>query len=369
MNLEEAKEALDKVIKKGRVHLYKPIQIAEILYRDRVRGDLALDRLETYRTKSRKWRDVVCTEFLGRTSSSSARYQDDLFNENAVPPEALAALGEYNSANQGVVEAYIYWKFSERFNQMTGALDYVRGARYDEFELPTFLELFWNEPGLRRSIDKVFEIIVYALFSVLVDELGIVINVRYSADQKELLLEFEDFAQRVIQIDTSKVESESLAKVYRVGVTNAADRGLDMWANFGPAIQIKHLQLTEKLAEEIVGSVTAERIVIVCKDSEKSLAESIFKQIGWGARVQSIITEGDLLEWYNKALKGKFSEVLGPKIIEVIEGEIIAEFPTSDKEDFENFFKERGYHELEDDIWNPALGPSMDVEGDGDGDE
>lgn len=32
MKIEEAKEALDKVIKKGRVHLYKPIQIAEILY-------------------------------------------------------------------------------------------------------------------------------------------------------------------------------------------------------------------------------------------------------------------------------------------------------------------------------------------------
>lgn len=29
---KEAKEALDTLIKKSRVHLYKPIQIAEILY-------------------------------------------------------------------------------------------------------------------------------------------------------------------------------------------------------------------------------------------------------------------------------------------------------------------------------------------------
>ena len=32
---------------------------------------------------------------------------------------------------------------------------------------------------------------------------------------------------------------------------NAADRGLDMWANFGPAIQVKHLTLDESAVREI----------------------------------------------------------------------------------------------------------------------
>lgn len=39
-DVETAKLQLDTVIKKARVHLYKPIQIAEILYRDRVSGDI-----------------------------------------------------------------------------------------------------------------------------------------------------------------------------------------------------------------------------------------------------------------------------------------------------------------------------------------
>lgn len=40
---EDAKKnALDRVIQKSRVHLYKPIQIAEILYRDRTVGDIDL---------------------------------------------------------------------------------------------------------------------------------------------------------------------------------------------------------------------------------------------------------------------------------------------------------------------------------------
>ena len=36
MDNRAAKRSLDTVIKKARIHLYKPIQIAEILYRDRV---------------------------------------------------------------------------------------------------------------------------------------------------------------------------------------------------------------------------------------------------------------------------------------------------------------------------------------------
>lgn len=42
-------QALDIVIEKGRVHLYKPIQVAEILYRDRVFKDIDLAKLEAYK--------------------------------------------------------------------------------------------------------------------------------------------------------------------------------------------------------------------------------------------------------------------------------------------------------------------------------
>lgn len=53
MNIQEAKQALDKIISKARIHLYKPIQIAEILYRDRIEGDIDLEDLETYRNQSK----------------------------------------------------------------------------------------------------------------------------------------------------------------------------------------------------------------------------------------------------------------------------------------------------------------------------
>ena len=80
MDNRAAKRSLDIVIRKARVHLYKPIQVAEILYRDRVDRDVDLEVLETYRTQSRRWRDEVCMRILGRTSTSSARFQDNLFD-------------------------------------------------------------------------------------------------------------------------------------------------------------------------------------------------------------------------------------------------------------------------------------------------
>ncbi len=61
-NLAEAKNELDLIIKKSRVHLYKPIQIAEILYCARTQANLEIDLtdLETYRNRSKKWRDIIC---------------------------------------------------------------------------------------------------------------------------------------------------------------------------------------------------------------------------------------------------------------------------------------------------------------------
>ncbi len=103
MDNKTAKDQLDTVIKKARVHFYKPIQIAEILYRDRVEKDIDLDNLETYRTPSRKWRDIISLRFIGRISTSSARYQDDLFNANATPPAILSQLEKINRDSGGAL--------------------------------------------------------------------------------------------------------------------------------------------------------------------------------------------------------------------------------------------------------------------------
>ena len=346
MNPQEAKSLLDRLIAKARVHLYKPIQIAEILHRDRTVGDVNLQDLESYRTVSRKWRDVVCVRFLGRSSTSSARYQDDLFNDNAIPPSVLSVLGSENRRTKGSVEAYIYHCFRERFSQLLGGLSYAYASDRTTFELEQFLSLFWSEPGLRRSIDKVYEIIVHSLFSALTEALELTVEVSINPEKSAILAEFEDFALRVVNLSSERLSYRTSARVHRVGVTNAADRGLDMWANFGLAIQIKHLSLSEELAEDIVGSVSADRIVIVCKQAEEKTIVSLLNQIGWKSRIQSIITETDLSAWYERGLRGKYGDLIGERILMLLRSEIESEFPVTESSDFEQFYRERGYDRL-----------------------
>lgn len=351
-SIDEAKKALDKVVEKSRVHLYKPIQIAEILYRDRVLNDIDLSELESYRTKSKKWRDEVSSVLLGRVSTSSARFQDDLFNENAMPPRLLSILGEENKRTNGAVEAYIYGLFTLRYTQVNTAFNYVTNHSRDDFDVVEFIDLFWQQPGLRRSLDKIFEIIVYSLFSTLAESLELKVSVEINQDKKDLLEDFQDFTQNVMSIDFANPTFTQEAKVYRVGVTNAADRGLDMYSNWGPAIQVKHLSLSVELAASIVQSISSDRVVIVCKSAERDVILSLLTQIGWKARIQSIVTEDDLNRWYTKALRGKFSNELGDSLLQRIREEVATEFPSIGG--MPEIITSRNYEAINNDYWSIA---------------
>lgn len=342
MDNHTAKHQLDTVIRKARVHFYKPIQIAEILHRDRIEQDIVLEDLETYRTASRKWRDEISHRFVGRVSTSSARYQDNLFDANATPPAVLSQLGKINRSTGGAVEAYIYAALRTRLSQMTSGLAYVLETDKTAFVLKPFIERFIREPGLSRSIDKIFEIVVYALFSTLLEVLQVKIGVQIDNVENTVLSEFSDFTEKVLGVSEHTPQRYQDAKVYRVGTTNAADTGLDMWANFGVAIQIKHISLTPTVAENIRDSISADRIIIVCKAAEKEVLVSVLQQFGSASRVQSVITEDELEGWYEKALRGKSSDIIGDKILQRLANEIKLEFPSTTSE-FADFFKARCY--------------------------
>ena len=348
--IKEAKAALDRVIKKGRVHLYKPIQVAEVLYYYRTTDVVNLDEIETYRKQSKRWRDAVSIELLGRKCNSSSKYQDDVFNADAVPPEYIKVLAEENKRLGGAIESYIYSRFINKQIQLKNALDIANNSTKADFDVAAFINSFWSQPGLKRSIDKVYEIVVYSLFSTLVEALNLQVEIFVNADKIDLLYEFSDFANNVMCLDGATQKATQDAKVYRVGVTNAADRGLDMYSNWGPAIQIKHLALDEDLAESIVTSIASDRIVIVCKQAEKRVILSLLNQLGWRSRIQSIITEADLIAWYEKALRGKYAEELGDKLLGSIRAELAAEFPAI--EDIPDIIKNRHYENINDPEWN-----------------
>ena len=156
--------------------------------------------------------------------------------------------------------------------------------------------------------------------------------------------EFADLTRVLLGLDTNCLAWEQPAHIYRAGVTNAADRGLDMWANFGPAIQVKHLTLSEKQAGKIVDQVESDDIIIVCRAADAAVIEAIINQIGWGRRVRGIVNESELIAWYEKCLRGKFRHKLARPLLERLTVGFKAEFPQASA--INEFLNERGYLDI-----------------------
>ena len=330
MNLKQAKAKLDTVIRKGRVHFYKPFQIAEVLRRHRL-GDLAdLSDLESYKNRSLRWRNEVSNELVGRSSNSSAQYQHNLFNDNACPPEALVALGAYNKASGGEVEAYIYKMFETKVSSIGNILSSIRKATTETFDLESLVQTFERKPGLKRSIDKVFEITVYALFSTVVRALRLQVSLTVGNTDPALAKEFSDFLEKVVGLKKGTTSIVLPASLFRLGSTNAADRGLDMVANFGPAIQVKHLTLDADAIADICDGLTADRIVVVCKDTEVSILDGVIKQLGLSDRLQGLVTFSDLKHWYGICLSPPHRPTLGTALLSDFVREFATEFPSLD---------------------------------------
>ena len=192
--IQPAKAALDKIIQKSRVHLYKPIQIAEILYHDRIEpGTIDTSNLETYRRVSKYWRDNISQRLIGNVCTSSSKFQDNIFEENAMPPRLLNVLSTYNRENGGIIEAYIYVQLKNRLKDVKDAFTYLKSNTVDSFNLHNFLNYFEERPGLRKSVDKAYEISVYALFSTIVRYLNIQVTLDIKNPNPELINDFKEF--------------------------------------------------------------------------------------------------------------------------------------------------------------------------------
>jgi len=327
VTIAEAKARLDLIIAKGRVDLYKPIQIAEVLRHSRIEGGIDIRDVETFRNLSVHLRDAVTDRLVGKHSTSSARYQHDVWNKNAMPPELLIVLNAENKRTNGAIERYIYLRYTERQETVANILVLIQAATPENFRLESLLNLFVTQKGIRRSIDKAYEIVAHSLFETIVVELQATVKVSVPDTSKELLKEFADFARVLLGLEEGELSWEQPAHIYRVGVTNAADRGLDMWANFGPAIQVKHLTLNEKRANAIVDQIESDHVVIVCRDTDANAIRAITKQIGWGRRVRGIVRESDLITLYERCLRGKFADRLAKPLLRELVSEFEMEFP------------------------------------------
>lgn len=341
----EAKQRLDKLIRKGRHCLYKPMQVAEILYRHRTQGYPDPLDLESYRRTSNKWKADIALRLLGRKPSLNSRYEDQLFDEAVLPPRILNELGKANKApaTSGIVEVYIYDIIGGSQLLLATMAKKLESIRPADFVLKYLIQYFEDDPRLKRSMDKIYEIIVYALFDTITSHLQATVTLSISKEAINILKDFEKFAKIVLGVDRNNLTISERARLFRLGVTNAADARIDMWANFGPAVQVKHITLDANVATKIPNELMAEKIVVVCKTAEKKVIESVTVQVGLKNRIRGFITEKDLVDWYSLCMSKKYSETIGKDVISALLREFKIEFPLTESIEIENLFAERGY--------------------------
>lgn len=322
----EAKLRLDKLIKKSRDQFYKPIAIAEILVRNRM-GTISIDNIDNYRRPSDRWSKEISTALWGYATASNGRYWDQLFDVGLMSQpviKELARLNE-NGARHGLVEEYIYAHLHGKLTGIKRLISLLDPSSSNQFDLSRFVSEFANDKRYRKSVDKVYEVAVYALFNEITLRLNAKITL--TIDPTSTILEtFDDFAYMVLGVCKSIPSLTQPARLFRVGKANASDGGLDMWANFGPAVQVKHMSLSPEMCDSICERIYADKIIIVCKTAAAPVIESIMAQVGFKDRIRGIIPERQLSMWFKQACTMASDPTLGPDLLTTFRAEMESEF-------------------------------------------
>jgi type II restriction enzyme len=221
--------------------------------------------------------------------------------------------------------------------------DELKKIEPSRFRLKGFLKRFEEDSRFSRSVDKAYEIVVYALFNAIVAELRAEVTLSIDTMRIPVLRDFEDFAKLVLGVDISHPRLSAPARLFRVGTANANDAGLDMWANFGPAVQVKHLSLSADQIGDICQGVQADQVIVVCKSADVDTILVVIHQLGLGEKLRGMITEHDLDRWYGICCGPIYQHGLGRKVIDGIVTEMALEFPLSNLDRMDEFFRSRSY--------------------------
>lgn len=324
MNIASARAKLDHVIQLSRVEMYKPIQIAETLREFTLNKSINPSKLETYRNLSRDLRNRVTLELIGKVSTSSMRFQDDLWNASAMPPEALSALATANTKHE--VEEYIYqhvYAKSAQMIEIRKVLDEVSSLS----DIQNIFDLF-NTPGLRSSADRLFEVFALSVLQTQIEKSDFTFTLSGTSDTVKGIT-----GKKLISIAEGQGNDLELAKM---GHTNAADAGLDIWTNFGVVVSVKNYNLDEELFLKVLSDTPVGLLVVICETVSNDVEKNLLKLSN--NRPVILITRNELFTDAGQLLSSSdHSNVFVAKLIAFYD----KEFPLTVT--LENFMNKRNY--------------------------
>jgi hypothetical protein len=241
----------------------------------------------------------------------------------------MTALGKANSTSK-IVEAYIYHFVAEKNRDLAAARTTLSKLRSAD-ELENVLEAFASSE-LTSSADRLFEILATAVFKCELNQSGYTIQVDRTPGSK--LTTSADSLVDLVSRNPIPLQ------VGRLGHTNAADGGLDIWTNFGVVVSVKRRTLTASLLEQILQDTTIGNLHIVCLDIEPR-ANSMLRKLKTQGRGISITLTDDLLNSVQHLLAT-------PKTRTDLIGDLInsfdKEFPMA--QTLAHFLETRGYADV-----------------------
>jgi hypothetical protein len=200
---------------------------------------------------------------MGKVSTSSMRFQDDLWNESAIPPTALVALFNANQNNR--VEEYIYQHVYAKSGQMIHIRKKL-GSTKTVADIEAIFGLF-DEEGLRTSADRLFEVFALTVLQTQIDGSDFTFSLSGNSSTVS-----GNTGKKLISIAESQKNVLELAKI---GHTNAADAGLDIWTNFGVVVSVKNYNLDEDLLLQVLSDTPVGLLTVICETASSHLAKNL----------------------------------------------------------------------------------------------
>ena len=342
-NKAEALRRLDKLIDKGHVQFFKPIIVAEMLHASRMQGADLSDRKRIKAIGSERMK-IIALRLYYRHVDLNYGYIGGIFDDDKLTPPMLLALASINKAD-GEIERRIYTAMQGRWSAYRPF--FLRWSRPNPqtFSIGDFIAGFDKLDKIGNVKGKLYEIVVYALFQCVIDFLNARVTFAVDPKRAPLLDRLESFAEVVLGLESNEITLTQKARVFRAGRAHASDSGIDMWANFGPVVQVKHQSsgsMNISTAEKVAGPVRCDRLVLICRRKTKKDAEE-FRDLMEAKSYVRIIDEERVVSWYDEVFtNGEFADVRVP-IATTISAELAGEFPIPSEDKLRTFFAERDY--------------------------
>ena len=230
----------------------------------------------------------------------------------------------------GEVEEYIYSEMKKKWDVLLSILNYCIDATPESFSLKEMEQMFDAESGLKRSIDKMFEIAAYTILSYYID-----------LSRAKMIVKTDPVIPLPQMInDMLNPGNVRTPSISRVGVANAADRGLDMVTNFGPVVQVKHLPLSYNLVVEVCSSLPMSEVFLVVNSDNVEARHRL--ELNPPNNLVGIVSTEGLDDMYSSVLNNPNLKLERKyRLLEDLADGMILEFPHLGE--FETFVRQRGY--------------------------